>query len=227
MIELDIQTTADEFRRKFGALAEKQIPYAVARSLTTLANDSRNEIISAMPRVFHLRNRRSLTSIKVERTEKTTAIQNMQALVYVRDPWIAQHDEGRQKIPQRSQTIFVPVGRGTKQGARTRAASGSTPLNISPKTLMHRLHSERKVKVKPVLKSLSSGRELLLLPVQDGLIGPRRKHDSGLIALYLLISKATIKQQTLPVRAITEMMVRQRWPIYFSEFLDDAIKTAK
>lgn len=227
MIGLDITTTADDFRRRFGALAEKQIPFAVARSLTTLANDSRNEVISAMPRVFHLRNRRSLTSIKVERTQKTTDIGSMQAMVFVRDSWIAQHDEGREKTPQRSQTLFIPTGRGNRQGQRTRNPTGSTMRPMSPARLMAAIKSPGRKKIRPFLKELGGGKTLLLIDADRTFIGPRKRGDSGAYAIYLMIDRARIKSNTLPVRSLTEYMVRSRWPHYFAEYLDDAIKTAK
>lgn len=216
MIELDIDSNAEDFRRKFGALAERQIPFAVARSLTNLANDARSEIIAQFPKVFRLRNRRTLTSVITERANKTDSISVMQSLVAIRDPWIAQHDTGRDKTPQRGPSLFIPTGRGAAQGSLTRGASGATKTAFKPSAIIRAASQKRK---RPTFIQTVNGNQ--------GVFQRTTKSRYPIRMIYLLEPRAEIKSDRIQARQITELIVRQRWPIYFVDFLDNAIKTAR
>jgi hypothetical protein len=72
---------------------DKQIPYATALALTTLAKESVKTIKKQLPNEFILRNRRTLTGIDYQRAEKSDW-PKCYALVGSLDKWMVDQEEG-------------------------------------------------------------------------------------------------------------------------------------
>jgi hypothetical protein len=103
VLVLDLTAEIDASTANLSNLARRQVPFATARALTSVAYDARDEVRRQLPKRFIIRRPWVAKGIGVERATKA----NLEATVFSRDKFMAQQEEGGTKTGKQ----VIPVGR--------------------------------------------------------------------------------------------------------------------
>ncbi len=105
MFVLEFKETFDKVGRQLGVLERQEIPFAIARTLTEIAIEARDEERSQARRRFTLRNKWVERGIQARSATK----RDLTAEVGSRDWFMAEQETGAQRRPRRASVIAVPI----------------------------------------------------------------------------------------------------------------------
>lgn len=202
MLILNIRSDAERIARQFGSIGMRQLPFALARGLTWLAQDAQKEVRRELPHRFIIRNHWTEKGIRIDMSRKN----DYRVTVYTKDPYMDRHEEGAIKRPKRDSHLAIPdkIVR-TKRGI------------IRKRDLPDQLRSRNIFIINHRTK-----REKLNLPF--GIY--RRQGRKKPIRLYYLKPSVWVEPRWEFGRTV-EKVVKARFHRVFSLSLDDAIRTAR
>lgn len=204
-IEISVGTNAAQIAAALGDFVGKQLPFATATALTRVAQDSREEVVRAMPQHFKIRSKRVLKTVRIQPADKRDW-PHPQAKVGILDQFMAIHVLGGQKTPQKGAAhIAVPTS------LVRRRPSGSILPGYKPRALRDRPD----VFTTPVsiVKRLERAR------------GPL-KNLGGVGRFFSLVTSATI-QATWPMPREVERTAGATYEQHFRRELEAAVRSAR
>jgi hypothetical protein len=108
MPTIRVHHDVDRLIRNLDEAAEKQVPFALARSLTVTARDAQVDVKADLPTKFTLRNTWTARGIRITPARKGTP----EAVVGSLEPYMARQETGGNRRPRSHSKIAVPA---TKQ----------------------------------------------------------------------------------------------------------------
>lgn len=130
-----IETSVDprEFLRGWRALAEDQLPFAVARALTRVATRARDEVRGSLPRRFELRSRSLAGTFRAESARKADW-PHPTAVVGTLARSMLLQELGGVRTPQ-GRALAIPTRAIQAKRSKT---TGKIPRGLLPSTLLER-----------------------------------------------------------------------------------------
>lgn len=191
-----------KFARELEALADRQLPFALAASLTDTARQARDEVRSRMPKHFKVRNESVRNAVQFMPADKRDP--EPTALVHTQ-PWAG--------------FLTLQVTGGTKRAHLGRVA---VPTRIVRRSARGRILKSLKPRPLRLRRGLEAGK------VAEGVIVVRgvRMAPPGLSIFYHLVRGARIKARW-PLEAEVRAVVVARFPGNFTTRLEQAIRTAR
>lgn len=104
-IMITIKPMVEETCRELDYLAQSQVPFAIAKTLTDLAWESRGAIQDKMPSQFTLRSRWAVSGVRVNKATK----QHLEAVVHHLDAKMEKQEIGGTVTAQKSRMLALPV----------------------------------------------------------------------------------------------------------------------
>ena len=193
----------NEIVKELDDLAKKQLPFAIARSLTMTASDARKKIIQEMPMRFTIRTG-WLTSKYGPRVEMATK-QNMSAKVFITAPWIIGFEKGEIRTPEGK--FFTIPTENVRRTKRDLIAKTMKPSYLLHQAKRKAFFVNTKVGLKVIAQRVSKKRYPLKI-------------------MYYLVPKAKITPR-LFFEQTCRGIVYENWRKNFDIALDEAIRTAK
>ncbi|HQT40476.1 MAG TPA: hypothetical protein PK231_13675, partial [Acidocella sp.] len=193
---------------------DDQLPYTVARALTKTAMQARDEIRAAMPSEFTLRRDWIVNGIDVVMARKD----NLEAIVYSRDPFMGRQEYGGEKIPMDGgKNIAVPLAARPNKGAIIPASLLPSNLGKAEYTISLKSGKEivRKGTGGSAFRLISNGKTYLAL-----------RTAAGLQMMYLLVPMTLVKPR-LNLTEITLRVVKQRFAQNFFKAANEAMATRR
>lgn len=200
---LEAKIDVQPFRSFLSGLFQEQIPYATARGLTTLANESRAKIVADLPTKFILRSAwwkpGGQFGMNVKPARKGDWPRQV-AEIYTRAQWMLLHEEGGIKRPiDGGKSITLPT----------------TNVRRNKRDIITATNRPRGSAMVTAYKAQVGGGQYLVKPVRK-----------DLRLMYLLKPSARI-QKKLGFEATVRQLVERRWSSVMGQALDEAIRTAK
>ena len=191
-------------------LANKQLPFAVARALTLTAQDAQTQIRSNMGQRFTIRNAWSQRGIVVKPADKNVV--PARSAVFVGDLWayLLQQETGGMK---------VPTHLGTALGISTSSGHIAVPVDIRATPTQILVKSLRP-------KALLARKDVFIKDLGGAQAIMQRLPQHKLRLLYILAASATIH----PRLGLVETALKvgeQRWAINFAASFQVALATAR
>lgn len=213
MIRIGVKSNIDKLVASLSAFDERQLPYTIARALTATAKESQEQVVAAMPSEFILRRDWIVKGIRVQPAKKD----NLVAIIYSRDPFMARQEYGGQKIPMDGgRNIAIPL-------AARPDPRGIIPDELLPANLgMAEYTISRNGKV--VTKKGTGGAAFRM--VSNGKTYLALRTASGLKMMYLLMPSAHITPR-LNMGEITMRVVKQRFAHNFILAAREAMATRR
>jgi hypothetical protein len=200
-MQISITVDFSTATRQIADIHRRQIPFAIARTLTALAHEARRHIVEvAGPRDFRIRNKRFLgVAMRVQAATKD----NLVATIYdqLGRDYLTTQAMGGIKTP-RGRTVAIP----SEEFLAKRKSTG-VPKSMRPKALA------RSFRVR------SRGQDMIL--VRTG-----RGKRSGVKLAYVLERQAQIPKRWM-VFEDTERLVKRRAELKFAASMARAITTAR
>lgn len=146
-MNIDVRVDSSGLNKWLGFLAQDQIPYACARTLTTLAQDAQAEVRRQLPRRFTVRNTFVEKGVRIKAATKA----NLQSEVFANTEgtfsldFMLLQEEGGAKRP-RGRSLAIPVGAKRSkrdivtQANRPRAALSKKGVFISHQDTAETVH---------------------------------------------------------------------------------------
>lgn len=126
MIEFQIDTS--QVSKHFQYLAFDQMPFAMARALTRLAQDAQTEVRRGLPQRFTIRNKFVQGGIRITSANK----RKLESSVYSKDDFMGRQEEGGSKRAK-GQNLAIPASsRGTTHVRKGKNASGVIDRSLKP-----------------------------------------------------------------------------------------------
>lgn len=200
---IEVKIDIKPFKSFLSGLFSEQIPYATARGLTTLANESRAKVVADLPGKFILRTSwwkpGGQFGMNVKTAKKTDWPMQI-AEVYTRAQWMVLHEDGGLKTPvDGGKHITLPT----------------TNVRRNKSDIITRTNRPRGSAMVTAYKKQVGGGEFLVKPV-----------SKTLRLMYLLKPSAKIPKR-FGFEATVRALVERRWRQVMDQELDDAIRTAK
>lgn len=184
-------------------VAEKQLPFAFAYTLTLTANDARQEIVRTLPQKFTLRTGWWKPFTYYGFNVRPAKPRWLVAEIYTRAYFMHYHEEGGIKRPAEGKTIAVPT------------------INV------RRIKSQRITKSKrPPAMLRQAVRPGFILRTSSGPVLFRRITKRQMSAQYVLTKQARI-QPRLAMHDTANRILQQRLYINFDKAFTEAIRTAR
>jgi len=203
---LNVDSNINEVLAGLNNVAVKQVPFAIAKSLTKTAQAAQEYVISQIPGIFNNQKtwylKQQPTGIKITPATKT----NLVASVYTTAHFAGLQEEGGVKTPYRGKVLLIPTSYAPKYarkaGGQARVLEGKKTLNV---------YGSYFVKMK-------SGHVGVFQRVGKKRL-PIRK-------IYSVYPKANIKKR-FGFYSIVQSVVDSKMGEIFSQAIDDALKTAR
>jgi len=192
-MQITLKSNFIQFAERIGA-ARKQVPFAVANTLTDIAFMARTEIVEkTYPRSFQVKNKRFAGVVfRVDKANKRT----LTASIYDRiaraggkgSAYLARHESGGTKTSQSSTNVAIP-GRRVKNFIR--GASGQVKSAYKPSALLNQPNFF-KIKLKKTGVMAIAGREVNAAKYKASLIS---QSPSSVGGGFAKIAKRGVKGQ--------------------------------
>jgi hypothetical protein len=183
-------------------LGRSQLPFATAKALTQLANESRAEIVKDLPSNFTLRNQwwrpGSQFGMNVKTAKKTDWPRPV-AEVYTRAHWMIIQETGGVKRPVSGSNLAIPT-RNVRRNKRDIITAANRPSGSAMAKAFKKTIGGDSYLVKPSKKSL--------------------------LSMYLIKPSANVRKKFGFEITVREIVAR-RWSTVFSNAVADAIRTAR
>lgn len=214
MLTIGVKSDLAKLRNMLTAFEDDQLPYTVARALTKTAMQARDEIRAAMPSEFTIRRNWIVNGIDIVMARKD----NLQAMVYSRDPFMARQEYGGEKIPMDGgKNIAVPLAARPNKGSIIPASL--LPQNLGKSEYTISLRSGKEIVKKgtggAAFRLISNGKTYLAL-----------RTAAGLQMMYLLVPMTLVKPR-LNLTEITLRVVKQRFAENFFKAANEAMATRR
>ena len=222
-MKLQVQANLGELSKWVKDIAEKQLPFITAKSLTMLASQVQSAHIQALARTFTLRNKYVIRSFRIKMAKKTEW-PNCASEEGSTAEFMAMQTLGGSKKDRGGLALGVPIGaRPNKQ-------------SIIPKPLWLRQLLMKRGYVH--ITSTSSGREMILKQSRSGKfkrsthvkhkrIRPRRPHKGKRgwtrETIYILKPNVHIPAR-FPFQSIAQAVVQSKIDATFRKNFEDAIE---
>jgi hypothetical protein len=200
-------SNASQVAKQFGELANKQMPFAMARSLTWTAQESQKEIQRELPYEFTLRNNWTKQNIRITPAKKNLLLAAVGATDRV--DYMGRQQTGGPKAPS-GKYIAIPVD--AKRSKKDIIRKANRPRAI--------LNKKNYFKI----DDTTPPDERHNLPF--GIYKRATNGNLGFSLMYRLIPIAQIKPR-FHIEKTTNKVVKTRFERLFTLSMDMAIKSAK
>lgn len=200
-MEVAVESNALEVMRDLDDLGRKQLPFALATTLTKVAQVSVERKHKQLPSLFMVRSKGVARGITMTRAEKKEW-PNTQSVVGSRDEFMVLQEIGGLKRPGSGSNVAIP----TKAIQRT--ASGRVRASQKPKAILSKKSgSLAKAGGKPVIR--------------------RKVTKRNNLGIMFLLRPSTRIKPRLGLRVTVERVVAQELGKTFERSLDQALASAK
>lgn len=217
---ISVKVDFKKLSKQLGELKTKQLPFATAKTLTRLAQDSREELRKELNSSLTIRSRGLLKKAVIyDRANKKDFPFPESSVGVSKDfDFLSQHATGKTRIPltriDGGKYRAVPNPKAIK-----RTASGKINKKKRPTFLLRGGMGKKSSRVKrPFVLNTKKGQKLI--------VKRKTKKKTPLIILYKLIPKATIKPE-VDASGCVERFVNKNFNRYFGQEISKAIATAK
>ncbi len=183
---------------KLNDLEKRQLPFALAKSLTMTAKNVQEEVVKALPGKFTLRTTWWQPGNRYGFNIRAATKTSLQAEVFTRAPWMSLQEAGGTKKPLKKY-LSIP----TDNVRRT-----------------------KKQLIAPSQKPQALKRSFFIKTTTGQLVLFARKNKKTIAPMYAMEQKAEIKP-VLQFVITARKIVAERWSTNFSRALDEAMKTAR
>lgn len=212
MLRIGLKSDIEKLTASLSAFNPDQLPYTIARALTTTAKQAQAAVIDAMPSNFILRRKQFIESgVQIEPARK----ENLRAIVFDRDDFMARQESGDDKIPiDGGKNLAVPLAARPNPGAIIPEALRPANLGRAVYTISSKGHLiTKRGTPNAAFRMVSNGKTYLAY----------RQHGK-LMMMYLLIPAAKIKPR-LHLAEITMRVVKENFAQNFMEAARIAMET--
>ena len=239
-MQITLKSNFIQFAERIGA-ARKQVPFAVANTLTDIAFLARHEIVEkTYPRSFQVKNPRTAGVIfRVEKATKRT----LTASIYDRlakegkksTRYLSRHESGGTKTSQSSTNVAIP-GRRVKNFIR--GASGQVKSAYKPKALLMQPNFF-KIKLKKTGVTAIAGREVNAAKYKASLISQSpsavgggfakiaKRGEKGQFKVYYILKPQAHIKKTFPYYDAIKKVAHANLQRSFTKNLAKAMATRK
>jgi len=201
-MQITVKVNPTQALRFLRGIKDSQLPFAMAKGLTMLAQDVQEKMIKELPNRFGLRTKWYLPQtpfgFKVEAAKKKTLV----AKVFTRAPWIIGFEKGETRRP--AGQVFAEPQPAIRRSKRQLILKGQ-----KPPALLHK------------------ARPAVILPTKSGAgIFYRRTKRAPLTFLYALIRRAVIMPR-LYFGSTAQQVVQDRFHRIFIAAFYEALRTAR
>ena len=201
MVQFEIESNAPQVMRDLDALARKQLPFALATTLTRVAQVSVQRKRKQMPNLFTVRSKAVERGITMQRAEKRDW-PNTKAVVGSRDEFMVLQEICGLKRPGSGSNVAIP------SKAIQRTASGRVRASQKPKAILSKKSgSIAKAGGKPVIR--------------------RKVTKRNNLGIMFLLRPSTQIKPRLGLRVTVQRVVAQELGKTFERSLDQALASAK
>jgi len=221
-MQITLKSNFIQFAERIGA-ARRQVPFAVANTLTDIAFMARTEIVEkTYPRSFQVKNKRFAGVVfRVDKANKRT----LTASIYDRiaraggkgSAYLARHESGGTKTSQSSTNVAIP-GRKVKQFIR--GASGQVKNSYRPTTLLGKPNFW-KGRLKKTGNEAIFGRELNVKT------GKAMRGVKGEVKVYYILKPQAHIKKSFPYYDAIKKVAHQNLQRSFTKNLAKAMATRK
>lgn len=199
-MQISVQSDIDKAIAKLtAAFSARQLPFAIAKALTTTAKDVQAEVKSNMPERFIIRRPWVIGGIMIKPANK----QNLESTVYSRDAFMGLQEFGGPKDP-RGHYIAVPTSM-VKRTAKDMIRKADRPAALGDKVSIVEYNGEKFLALKKPRKAANGQR---------------------LRFLYLLIPRAKINER-LKLREDGDKVIKAKFSQNLEQALELAMQSAK
>ena len=239
-MQITLKSNFIQFAERIGA-ARKQVPFAVANTLTDIAFMARHEIVEkTYPRSFQVKNPRTAGVIfRVEKATKRT----LTASIYDRlakegkksTRYLSRHESGGTKTSRSSTNVAIP-GRRVKNFIR--GASGQVKSAYKPKALLMQPNFF-KIKLKKTGLTAIAGREVNAAKYKASLISQSpsavgggfakiaKRGEKGQFKVYYILKPQAYIKKTFPYYDAIKKVAHANLQRSFTKNLAKAMATRK
>ena len=205
-------------------LEARQVPFALAASLTQIAGDGRDEVVRTLPERFTLRRDRVARGLRIKPASKRT----LEALVFTRNWYMADQQVGAVRRTRSGAARFVP-SLNVREGGVFR---GEIRRGLRPKQLLRGidLDAPRPLRRKRKSRGRKAAAKPFLARTRTGKVGLFRRTGTPARAaierLYTLEDAVTVKPR-LGLDETVGGVAAKRFRQVFLERLQRAFETAR
>jgi hypothetical protein len=208
-------------------LAEKQLPFVMAKTLTDVVKDGQAEVQRNVDRAFKLRNDWTRKGIRIKPADKKGNSGRIEADVHTdtenrttgAPDYLGRQEDGGEKVPYGGRHYIAVPTKYLRQ-----MAPGIIPAELRPKALLGAVggrYTARSRKGQLALRNQVRVRGFVffLQRIKDGnmaILG-RYMTDRDAYPFYLLISSANVKKSALDMEATVERIANDRFPRHWEE----------
>lgn len=226
---ISVESNIDRLIRDLTDAERKQLPFAIARSLTWTAQEIQTEVRRELPRRFIIRNTWVSKGIRITPADK----RNMTAEVGSLEDFMERQEEGGTKYPTVGKHLAIPIKvKGTKRGI--------IRDKDRPKALLEAgVYRSTRKRSNRVFKIDETTDPLIRHGLPMGIYAshpdrnrkgknrlPHRQGNKGLTLLYALEPKGDVKERW-EFEKTALRTVERRFDRIFKLSLDDALKGAR
>ena len=239
-MQITLKSNFIQFAERIGA-ARKQVPFAVANTLTDIAFMAREEIVQkTYPRSFNVKNKRFAGVVfRVDKANKRT----LTASIYDRiaraggkgSVYLARHESGGIKTSRSSTNVAIP---GRKVKNYIRGASGQVKAQYKPKALLMQPNFF-KIKLKKTGLTAIAGREVNAAKykasltsqspsaVGGGFAKIAKRGEKGQFKVYYILKPQAYIKKTFPYYDAIKKVAHANLQRSFTKNLAKAMATRK
>lgn len=214
MIRIGLKSDIEKLTASLTAFNPDQLPYTIARALTTTAKQAQAAVRDAMPENFILRRKAFIESgVLVEPAKKD----KLTAIVWDRDDFMARQESGADKIPvDGGKNLAVPLA--ARPNPRSIIPEELRPANLGKAVYTVSRNGN-------LITKKGSGNAAFRL-VSNGKTYLAYRSAEGLQLMYLLIPSAKITPR-LHLAEITLRVVKENFATNFMEAARIAMETRR
>lgn len=199
-IELDIEVEMAAALDGLDAVARKQIPFAMSRTLTLLAQEAVSKKRSKMPSIFKIRSKRVVKGISMLRAEKSDW-PLMEATVGSKDYFMVLQETGGAKRAEKGKHVAIP------SKAVRRTTTGRVRASHKPKAILGKKTG-----------SIGSG--------AGGLVIRRKPTKRNPLSTMFLLRRRALVKPALGLLDTTEKVVESQYSRVFGRELGKALASS-
>lgn len=201
MLRIGVKSTLDSLINSLDAFSPEQFPFAVSRALNRTAEQARDEVKAAIPGEFILRRNWIRMGIRYRPALKD----NLVALVFSRDPFMARQEYGGEKRPKLGgRYVAIPM-----KGARP-DPHDLIPVGMLPASMPRALYRTSRKTGLPHASNKGPQGAAFILRARDGQLYLVRRQGRVLQFLYALKDETEVRPR-LHMGEITLRVVRQQF----------------